>query len=112
MLQIYDRRNVTHRWETFSLFEQLGNIGAEVARTRHWQGKDPETFWRSVERTLALFNRTLDDPRWASSKKREILRARDVFCDAVAGGSEYKSSLEHLMNYLLPYACLARKNVV
>lgn len=122
---------LTTKWETFSLYEQLGNIGVEVSRTRHWQGKDQEIFWKSVERTLELFNLTLDDPRWRSEpawtasrrpfgqalskagngRRREIIRAREVFCDAVLGGPVYRSSLDDLMNYLLPFAIAARQKV-
>jgi hypothetical protein len=104
---------LTNQWETLSLFEQLGNIGAEVARTRHWQGKDTESFWRSVERTLELFYRTLDDPRWRTvsqkGRHKEIVRAREVFCDAVLGGPEYQSSLEGLMPYFIFFAIAARR---
>lgn len=99
------------RWKTFSLFEQLGNIGSEVARTRHWQGKDQETFWKSVERTLEFFYLTLDDPRWHLIRRREIMRAREVFCDAVLGGKEYGSSLKEFTSYFLFFAYAARKNI-
>lgn len=102
---------LARKWATFSLLEQLGNIGSEVARTRHWQGKDQETFWKSVERTLELFNLTLDDPRWHVTRRREIIRAREVFCDAVLGGKEYKSSFEDLMRYFLSFACAVRKTI-
>lgn len=111
----YDNDSLVNKWKTLSLFEQLGNIGSEVARTRHWQGKDQELFWKSVRRTLELFNLTLDDSRWRSApvygRCREIIRAREVFCDAVLGGKEYKSSLEDLIHYFLSFAYAARRNI-
>ncbi|MBU1015132.1 hypothetical protein KKI17_01675 [Patescibacteria group bacterium] len=96
------------RWHTFSLAEQLANIGSEVGRARKWQIRDAEHFWNAVERTLELFNLTLADKRWAGRKK-EIARLKAVFCDAVLGGEEYKSSLGELEAYFFPFMLVSRK---
>jgi hypothetical protein len=42
--------------------EQLGNVGSEV------------------DRALELFDLSATDPRWTLPKRREILRARELFC--------------------------------
>ena len=109
-------QQIFERWQKFSLMEQLGNIGSEVARARHWQGKDEKLFWHSTERALELFDFTLEDPRWRSpagrgGRLREIARAREVFCNAISGGKEYKDSLEDLNRYFLFFAYAARKNL-
>lgn len=96
------------RWRTFSLAEQLGNIGSEVSRALKWRGKDEKLFQGAVRRALELFDLTLADPRW-SGRLREIARSREIFCDAVFGGKEYKSSLEDLDRYFLHFAFLARR---
>lgn len=109
-------KKIFERWQTFSLLEQLGNIGSEVARARHWQGKDEKLFRHSTERALELFDFTLEDPRWHSSARRggrlyEIARAREVFCNAILAGKEYKISLDDLNRYFLFFACAARKSI-
>jgi hypothetical protein len=96
------------RWNTFSLAEQLGNIGSEVSRAARAEGKDDERFWSAVSRALELFDLTLLDPRWRG-REREIARSREFFCDAVLGGKEYGASLVNLMPYFDSFALVARK---
>lgn len=110
------RQKIFKRWQTFSLAEQLGNIGSEIARVRYWQGKDETLFWHSIEHALELFDFTLEDSRWRSPVWRggrlyEIARAREVFCNAILGKREYKISLDDLNRYFLFFAYLARKNI-
>ena len=85
----------------------MGNIGSEVNRAKNWQGKDEKLFQRAVDRALDLFDLTLIDKRW-KGRRREIARAREVFCDAIYGGQFYKSSLEDLSRYFDNFAFAAR----
>ncbi len=98
----------TGRWYKLSLPEQLANIGSEVSRARIWQGKDKNIFWGAVERALELFDLTLLDVRW-KGRLREIARVREVFCDAVTGGKEYKSKLQDLDHYFLHFTFLLQR---
>lgn len=93
------------RWHKLSLAEQLANIGSEVSRASKWQGRDENIFWGAVERTLELFDLTLTDSRW-KERLREIARVREVFCDAVTGGKDYKSKLQDLDRYFLHFVFL------
>lgn len=95
------------KWQNLSLAEQLGNIGSEVSRAIKWRDRDQKYYENTVERALELFDLTIDDPRWIKRLK-EIVRAREVFCDAALGGKEYKSSLEDLDRYFFNFALLAR----
>ncbi len=98
------------RWYQMSLMEQLGNIGSEVGRARIYQEKgDSERLQKASDRALELFDLTIDDQRWYG-RLIEIGRARDVFCDAVSGGSEYHSNLSDLERYFTYFAIAARKN--
>ena len=93
-------------WEKLSLAQQLGNIGSEVSRAEKWQNRDEKLFNGAVERALELFDLTLEDDRWVG-RKREINRAREVFCDAVLGGKEYGSELKNLISYFDWFALVA-----
>lgn len=97
------------RWHELTLAEQMGNIGSEVSRARLSQGKNAMGFEGAVARALELFDLTAHDPRWHGGQ-REILRAREVFCDATLGGHEYGSSLADLESYFDEFALAARKN--
>src|SRR3989344_9442485 len=94
------------RWHTFTLAEQLGNIGSEVGRAAKWQGNDEGAFWGATSRAMDLFDLTQNDKRW-SKRRTELDRAREVFADAVLGGREYKSNLKDLEKYFMLFALVA-----
>ena len=96
------------RWGNLSLAEQLGNVGSEVGRLRRWRGRDERLAIGAFERALELLDLTLADPRWRD-RLREIARARELLCDAAAGGSEYGTTLEDLDRYFLAFAVAARR---
>jgi hypothetical protein len=96
----------TGRWFEFTLAEQLGNIGSEVSRTIRARG-DEKRFNSAVSRALELFDLTIGDPRWRKRLK-ELTRARELFCAAVLGSSEYGTSLEDLDRYFYYFAFAAR----
>lgn len=94
-------------WQNLSLAEQLGNIGSEVSRAIKWRDRDQKYYENTTSRALELFDLTIADPRWIKRLK-EIVRAREVFCDAASGGKEYKTSLEDLDRYFFNFALLTR----
>jgi len=96
------------KWYQLSLAEQLANIGSEVSRACKWQGRDKDIFWNATERALDLFDLTLSDKRWRG-RFREIARVRELFCEAVLGKNNYKTTLADLERYFLPFAFLSQK---
>lgn len=88
----------------------MGNIGSEISRVLHWQNKDQNNFEKGIERTLELFDLTLEDLRW-KGRFREIARAREIFLDAIFGGKEYKTSLKDLERYFFYFAYCARRKI-
>jgi hypothetical protein len=104
---IRHREAVAGRWGTLALAEQLGNVGSEVGRMLRWQRRDERLANGAFERALALLDLTLADPRWRD-RLREIARARELLCDAAAGGAEYGTTLEDLDRYFLAFAMAAR----
>lgn len=94
------------RWSQMSLAQQLGNIGSEVYRAGKQQDKDKNLFDKAVERALELFDLTMMDKRW-NGRKKEIGRAKDVFCDAVFGGREYGSTFQNIQKYFDEFGFIA-----
>lgn len=92
-------------WQKLSLANQLGNIGSEISRAIHWNGRDEKLFKEAVWRALELFDLTLDDPRWIG-RRQEIARVKEVFCDIVFGDKKYKTTLADLLRYFDQFAYL------
>lgn len=97
------------RWGQLSLAEQLANVGSEVGRMLRWRERDPRLATGAFDRALELLDLTLADPRWRG-RLSEIARARELLCDAAAGGGSYGSTLEGLDRYFLAFAVSARKS--
>ncbi|HEV8308888.1 MAG TPA: hypothetical protein VGW35_14600 [Methylomirabilota bacterium] len=105
---VYAHRDLAAgRWGRLSLAEQLANVGSEVGRMRRWRGRDERLVTGAFDRALELLDLTLADPRWRD-RLREIARARELLCDAAAGGSDYGTTLEDLDRYFLAFAVVAR----
>ncbi|HNA62128.1 MAG TPA: hypothetical protein PKW79_03530 [Rhabdochlamydiaceae bacterium] len=98
----------SERWYKLSLMEQLANIGSEVNRVMRARG-DEKKFESAINRGLELFDLTLSDPRW-QNRRREIARARELFCDAILGGSEYQTTFEDLDKYFYYFAYAVRSS--
>ena len=96
------------RWFTFSLAEQLANVGSEVNRAIRARG-DEKRFDAAIFRGLELLDLTISDIRWRKRLK-ELTRVRELFCDAVFGGIEYGTSFEDLNKYFYYFAFAARAN--
>jgi hypothetical protein len=109
-MEVVHKKSAGGKWFELSLCEQLGNIGSEIHRALRWRDKDHNNFEAAVDRTLELFELTLKDKRW-QKRLREIARARELFCDAIGGGKEYKTSLQDLDRYFFHYAFCARRNI-
>ena len=110
MNEIIHKNLTENRWHTFSLAEQLGNIGSEVSRASRQEGKDQKLFDGAVERALELFSLTLSDKRW-KNRMRELGRVKEVFCDAILGGEEYGSKLKDIQKYFDYFGILAMSKI-
>ena len=95
------------RWQSLSLMEQLANVGSDVARASRWQGKDPQRCEQAFLRALELLDLSIMDDRWRGRRK-ELLRARELLCDAMLGGAVYGSDLASLGRYFFHFAVAAR----
>jgi hypothetical protein len=105
----HHRELAAGRWGQLPLAAQLANVGAEVGRIARWRDRDARLATAAFERALELLDLTLADARW-HGRLREIARARELLCDAVAGGLDYGTTLEELDRYFLAFAVAARRN--
>lgn len=98
------------RWFTFSIYEQLGNVGSEFERAaRAFEKGDHDRFEKAFERMLELLDLTIEDPKWRTHcRLRELLRVREEVCDVFHGGEIYGTSIETLKKYFLYFAIAAR----
>lgn len=99
------------RWESFSLSEQLANVGSDVERTIQWKKKNNvEYSQQACERALELLDLTIADPK---NKKRlkELVRVRAMFADHYMGINEYSFTDEFWQQYFFDFnyaAAIAR----
>jgi hypothetical protein len=95
------------RWSTFSVLEQLANVGSEVERTiRAHAAGNTSRFDSALARALELFDLTAADARWRGPRRREILRAREEFCRLFFAETPDGESIPGLQRYFL-YAAVA-----
>ncbi len=110
MLPIHSQLIASGRWQTLSLIEQMANIGSEVGRVRiARQRNDVDGAERAFARALELFDFTIKDSRH-QGRRKEIIRARELFCDASENGIMYNTTLEDLDRYFLAFAYAAHNN--
>lgn len=108
-------KNIFHtgledRWNQFTLFEQMANIGAEVGRAIKWKTKgNKEMSTNALYRALELIDITSDDIKNRNSLK-EILRIREALVDFFIGNNVYKSSNEIWEKYFFFFNVAARKD--
>ena len=98
------------RWAEMPFVMQMANIGSEVGRTFKWKAKgNPEMAQKAFIRALDLFDLTIatgrssaDQVNGRASMLRELLRARDGFCEEYL--SEDGSRLCASERYFQPFA--------
>jgi hypothetical protein len=95
-------------WYTYSLVQQLANVGSEVIRTINWKNKGNSEYSRlAFERALELFDLTIIDPK-NRKRLKEIARAREVFVGYFIGEDPYHTTDESLKDYFLSFNYAAR----
>lgn len=99
-----------NRWSSFTIFEQMANIGAEVGRIFAWKKKkNGQMSTNAFYRALELIDFTVEDKKNGDSLK-EILRVRELLVDHYLGNNTYHSSEKNWEKYFLPFNFAARNN--
>lgn len=95
------------RWFTFTLAQQMANIGSEIHRLVISYKRDQPRFDAAFDRALELIDLTLADPRWKTGYK-EVARVREVLCDISFGENQYDTHFEDLDNYFFQFALIKK----
>jgi len=105
----YRPQNITpQHWSSFSLCEQLANIGSEVGRAISWQTKGNEQYGKlAFYRSLDLIDLTLNVDKHPAHLK-ELTRLRECLVDFFAGDNRYLSTAESWKKYFYPFNWGAR----
>lgn len=94
------------KWQAQPLSTMLGNIGAEVGRSfAHADGAKSIT--PALERSLDLFDATVESHQLSQAGRKEILRAKEVYLQTYFEGS--KEDQRSLEQYFTNYAFLRGK---
>ena len=97
------------RWRTFSIHEQLGNVGTEVDRAiRAHRSGDIARRDHAIDRALELIDLTATDERWRGNRRKEILRTREYFCRVFLDPTVESDAGEYLRKYFMYFALVAR----
>jgi len=99
------------KWQEFSFFEQMANIGSEVERAINWKNKKDEEYSRlAFERALELIDLTIADKK-NRKRLRELTRIRENLADYFICGNQYSTSDKNWRDYFYSFALAARMGV-
>ena len=99
------------RWHSLPLVEQMANVGSEVGRTiRALAQGNAERATSAMTRALELFDLTAADPRWKGPARREVLRARELYCGLRYATTPPPGDAEFIERYFLQFAIAARRS--
>lgn len=92
------------RWNSFSFFTQLANVGTDIERTIQWKNKGNQVYsMQAFERALELLDMTIADPKNKGSKRKELLRAREALADYFVFDNEYSSTDQSWHDYFFQF---------
>ncbi len=91
------------RWYQLTFAQQMGNIGSEIARARHWENqKDLLEKERALTRAFELIDLTLSDSRWRYRRK-ELGRLREIIADWYSNQKYYTVMPESVEEYCISF---------
>jgi hypothetical protein len=91
------------RWQSLSIFAQMGNIGSEVGRTYSAKRRgDDKSADEAMARALDLFDATADTI--SAPRRKELLRAKEEFLANLSETSQQPG----VENYFTQFAIAER----
>lgn len=105
-------KELINRWSSFSIFEQMANIGAEVGRANNWKKKkNKKMSLNAFYRALELIDFSVTDIK-NKNRLLEILRMRELLVDFVVGDNIYHSTDKGWDKYFYPFNFAARNSLI
>lgn len=90
-------------WCKMQKYEQLGNIGSEISRAKHWQQLNhQENYQKSLSRALSLLFLSLGDKKWGNGIK-EIARFYEVLASIYIDQNTINISLSDLEDFCVNF---------
>jgi hypothetical protein len=97
------------RWFTFSIAEQLANVGSEYERAlRAKEQGEGERLKHALARMLELMDLTIADSRWRNHRLKELCRVRGIACEQLCSETPEPWARQDLKGYFLQFGILAR----
>ena len=97
------------RWQGFSFFKQMANVGSEVSRALNWQKKNPDFSRAATDRVLELLDLTIADNKNHKHGK-ELWRIREAIVDFFYFDNQFGSSESSWRQYFDAFAYAANLN--
>ncbi len=100
---------VRRNWGKHSIEYQMGNIGSEVSRSLKWTEKGNEKrAAMAIDRALELFDYTIAANVNSPARLREVLIAREEFCDYFFGGNSWHTDPDRMQKYYDEFVMMMR----
>ena len=102
--------DLSQDWNSYSIYEQMANIGAEVGRSINWKKKNNSKMsLNAFYRALELIDFTIADER-NKNRLSEILKMRELLLDYSIGENIYHSTSGGWNKYFYYYNLAARNS--
>ena len=96
-------------WMVRPITYQMGNIGSEVSRSLKWVVKGNQARAdKAIDRALELFDFTIEANASNSGRLREILKAREEFCDYFFNDNSYHTDPVKMQRYYDQFAVMGQ----
>ena len=96
-------------WQKLPITLQMGNIGSEVSRAFKWaKSGNSQRANKAIDRALELFDFTIEANRKNPARLREVLIAREEFCDYFFAGNSWHSDPAKIQKYYDGFVIMER----
>lgn len=94
-------------WPKHPIEYQMGNIGSEVSRSLKWVAKgNAKRAATAIDRALELFDFTIACNTNNSARLREVLIAREEFCDYFFNNNSWRTDPARMQKYYDGFAMM------
>ena len=94
-------------WGKYPITYQMGNIGSEVSRSLKWTEKGNQArAATAIDRALELFDFTIEANQKNHARLREILIAREEFCDYFFNNNSWHTDPTKMQKYYDGFAMM------